>query len=484
MKIEINFSSFRFKIVTTIILVITVMSFLSFYIFNYFLSKKIYQNAKEDIMSVLYLMQDQIIAVHDGRVIKPSLRQLEKNKQVIHSYLISSDGEVLYPPGFPKKNLDTLNIKRLSNAAQDITLMTYLDSPVPFSRAIIRLKNYPTCYNCHESSKPILGYIGVDFSMHSPADTVAFTHKFSLIFTFIMILLVLGFVLILHYKIVRKSLSAFQHTINVLNQGDLSERIRIPRSTELGRLGKSFNEMVGHFQQTQQELQKYHQQEIRNSQKLATIGEMSARLAHEIRNPITGIANAIEIIIEQTKDDENKPILEEIQRQANRVNKAVSNLLNFSRSKDLNPQEADINEIIKSVVFFLESQAINKNINFRVKLGEDVPLFSFDAEQVENVLLNLGLNAIQASGMGGTISCESSWLAGERRVQVALRDTGIGIPENNMADIFKPFYTTKTQGTGLGLAIAKEIIEMHEGEINVENNPDKGCTFYISLPAK
>ncbi|MEI7982205.1 MAG: ATP-binding protein, partial [Bacteroidota bacterium] len=325
--------------------------------------------------------------------------------------------------------------------------------------------------------------IGIDFAMHSPNDTIAFTRQFSAIFTLIMILLVLGFVLVLHYKIVRKSLSEFQQAINVINQGNLSQRITIPKSTELGRLGKSFNEMVGQFQKTQNELQKYHQQEIRNSQKLATIGEMSARLAHEIRNPITGIANAIEIIIEETKDTENKPVLEEIQRQANRVNKAVSNLLNYSRSKDLNPQEADINEIIKSVVFFLENQGINKKINFRVDLGKDIPLFIFDPEQVENVLLNLGLNAMQALGSDGTITYETLWSAAEKMVHIAVRDTGFGIPESNLQDIFKPFYTTRTQGTGLGLAIAKEIIEMHQGEIRVENNSGKGCTFHISLPA-
>ncbi|MCK9422387.1 MAG: ATP-binding protein [Bacteroidales bacterium] len=482
MKIEINFTSFRFKIVTTIIVVITVMSFFSFYIYNYYLSKKIYENAKEDILSVLTLMKGQIVAVHDGRIIKPSLRQLDKNGQVIHSYLIDADGKVLYPSQFNPNEFDTINLRKLASLPNDITLTTFQDANVPFSRAIIRLKNSPTCYNCHASTKPILGYIGIDFAMHSPGDTIAFTRQFSFIFTVILILLVLGFVLTLHYKIVRKSLSEFQKAINVINQGNLNERLTIPKSTELGRLGKSFNEMVGHFQQTQNELQKYHQQEIRTSQKLATIGEMSARLAHEIRNPITGIANAIEIIIEETKDTENKPVLEEIQRQANRVNKAVSNLLNYSRSKDLNPQEADINEIIKSVVFFLENQAINKKINFKVELGKDIPLFYFDPEQVENVLLNLGLNAVQASDVRGTITYETSWSAAGKKVQIAVRDTGIGIPEDKLPDIFKPFYTTRTQGTGLGLAIVKEIIDMHQGEIRVENNPDKGCTFYISLP--
>jgi len=484
MKIEINLSSFRFKIIATLVVVITTMSFCSFYIYNYYLTNKIYRNAEEDVMAILYFMKDQIIAIHDGRIIKPTLKQLDKNGRVLHSYLISADGKVLYPPNYRSRAFDTLNLTRLAKIPNDISLKTYQDAPTPYSRAIIRLRNFPTCYKCHESTKPVLGYIAVEFSMHSSQDTLAFTRQFSFIFTIMMILLILGFVLFLHYKIVRQSLSRFQSAINSINQGNLGERIQIPKSSELGKLGKSFNSMVERFQQTQNELQRYHQRELRSSQKLATIGEMSARLAHEIRNPITGIANAVEIILEETKDAENKQVLEEIQRQANRVNKAVSNLLNYSRSKDLNIQESNINEIIKSVVFFLKNQAVNKKINFRLELGEDVPDFFFDPEQVENVLLNLGLNALQASETGGSISYSTSWSAAERKVFISVTDSGIGIPEEKLPDIFKPFYTTRTQGTGLGLAIVKEIIEMHQGEIRVENNPGRGCTFFITLPAK
>ena len=483
MKIEIDFSSFRFKIITTLVVVVTPMSFFSFYTYNYYLSKKVYKNAESDIMSMLCFMKDQIIAIHDGRIIKPTLRQLDKDSRIIHSYLINSEGKVLYPSNYMAKTFDTLNLRLLATLSNDISLKIFQDEPIPFSRAIIRLKNFSTCYQCHGAVKPILGYIAVDFSMHTPEDTVAFARRFSLAFTVLMLLLILGFVLILHYKMVRRSLSQFQTTIRTINEGNLNERLIIPRSTELGKLGKSFNEMVDYFQQTQNELQRYHKNEILNSKKLATIGEMSARLAHEIRNPITGIANAIEIIIEEAGDTVNKPVLEEIRRQANRVNKAVSNLLTYSRSRELHLQEGDINEIIRSVVFFLSNQDIDKKINFILELGDNVPLFHFDAEQVENVLMNLGLNAIQASEANNTIAYTTLFLEDERKIIVAVSDSGKGIPAEKLQDIFKPFYTTRTQGTGLGLAIAKEIIEMHLGEIKVENNSDRGCTFTITLPA-
>jgi len=482
MKIEINFSSFRLKIIVTLILVITSMSFLSFYIYTYYLSQKLYKNAEEEMSSVIYFFRDQIVAVHDGRVIKPCLRKMNANKRILRSYLLDPTGRILFPADTKSVDKGTVNLANLAALKEDITMNTFKSEPNPYTRAVIRFQNGPTCYDCHAPTTKILGYIVMDVSMADSENTVAFTQKFSLVFTIIMVVLILGFVLILHYNIIRKSLSQFQSAISNINRGNLDTRIRIPKSTELGKLGKNFNEMVDQFQKTQKELQKYHLQEIKNSRRMASIGEMSARLAHEIRNPITGIANAIEIIIDETKDKENKPVLEEIQRQANRVNKAVSNLLNYSRSRDLNVQEGDINEIIKSVVFFLENQALNKQIRFKIELNPGIPLFDFDPEQIENVLLNLGLNAVHACDVRGLVTYETQYAPGEKVVKIAVRDNGIGIPEDKMTDIFKPFYTTRTQGTGLGLAIATEIVDMHKGEIWVENNPEKGCTFHITLP--
>jgi signal transduction histidine kinase len=484
MKIEINFSSFRVRIIITLVVVITSMSFISFYTFNYFLSKKIFKNSEDQVASVLCLFRDQIVAMHDGSMIRPILREMNHNKHLLRSYLLDPKGKLIFPDSlkqYPKLNYDP---KSLSSLTKDITLTTFPDNDKPYTRALLRFQNGPTCIRCHLHEGRNLGYIVLDVSMNQPEDTVLFTQKFSLIFTAVMILLIFGFVLILHYKIIRKSLSKFQSAISGINRGNLDTRIEIPGSTELGKLGKNFNEMMDQFQKTQKELQRYHQQEIKNSQRLASIGEMSARLAHEIRNPITGIANAIEIIIDETKDSENRPVLEEIQRQANRVNKAVSNLLNYSRTKELNVQESDINEIIKSVVFFLENQSPVKKISFRLDLDSDIPIFEFDPEQIENVLSNLGLNAIYACNVRGVVTFETKLLREQHAVRITVRDTGAGIPEEKLADIFKPFYTTRTQGTGLGLAIAKEIIEMHRGEIRVENNTGQGCSFHITLPVE
>jgi signal transduction histidine kinase len=190
----------------------------------------------------------------------------------------------------------------------------------------------------------------------------------------------------------------------------------------------------------------------------------------------------MEIIVADMKDSDNKPILEEIQRQANRVNQAISNMLRYSRSKDLLLEEGDINEVIKSLVFFLKNQAHDKTVNFEFVLSPNVPQFAFDHELIENVLLNLSFNAISAIPGDGIITFSSWFNASKKLVIVSVKDNGNGIPSEKGAEIFKPFFTTSTKGTGLGLAISKDIVEEHNGVIWFENNPDAGCTFFISLP--
>jgi signal transduction histidine kinase len=481
MKLSNFLSSFRFRIVLTLVLVVASFSVASFFIYNTYLTKLIYKNAEDDLKTIVLFLQKQIVAAQNGKIIRPLLKAEGRNELILKSYILDGNGNPTNATAPGTANLDRQSITDITSSPEDISLKSHLSDKVPFSRASIRFPNAPACYNCHSPSTRTIGYVVVDFSLFKPRNTIIFTRNFSIVFTVVMVLLILGFVMVLHYRFVKKSLSEFRIVIEAINQGNLDKRIIIPRSKELAGLGHSFNEMLDNFQHARSELREYHDRELRNSKRLATIGEMSARLAHEIRNPMTGIANAVEIIIDETSNGHNKSILEEIRRQAYRVNKAVSNLLKYSQTKDINLQRDDLNEIIRSVVFFLENQSMQKKIRFMVDLDPALPQFLFDAEQIENVLLNLGLNAVQASGQDSTVTFLTSFDKPRGKMTISVTDEGPGIPEENMAGIFTPFYTTRTEGTGLGLAIVKEIVDLHQGEIGVRNNPGKGCTFSISL---
>jgi two-component system, NtrC family, sensor kinase len=328
-------------------------------------------------------------------------------------------------------------------------------------------------------------YLFIDYRLLNAEtkEIVITIRKVTFFYALFILLTISLLVTFLHYKSIRKSLNQFRTGIKQVNEGNLETRIEIPEVRELGSLGKELNKILDTYEKAQKELQLYQQKELQNTQKLATIGEMSARVAHEIRNPMTGIARALEIIVSDMKDSDHKPILEEIQRQANRVNQAISNMLQYSRTKELFPQQGNINELIRSLVFFLKNQAHEKIINFETDLGQDVPEFAFDHELIEDVLLNLSFNAIQSIPDNGVILFSTKREPRKRMIRISVRDNGSGIPLQTGAEIFKPFFTTSTKGTGLGLAISKDIIDRHNGELWFANNPDSGCTFFISLPA-
>ena len=482
MKLLPIISSFRFRIIVTLIIVITSFSMASFYYYNSYLTNMLYKNAEDDLRTILEFLQKQVITARDGRIIKPLLKTESKtNHCIMQTYVLDGNGNMVFCSNNYQYAIHRNSLLEMIKKPEEISINSIQTDSTPFSRASIRFNNAPQCYGCHSPSVKMIGFIIVDYSMYKSHNTIASTRKFSIFFTIVLIALILGLVMVLHYRFVKGSLSKFRGIINSINKGDLEKRVNIPRSRELGELGSSFNQMIEHFQQTQNELMKYHDKEIRNTQRLATIGEMSARLAHEIRNPMTGIANAIEIIIEETNNNQNKAVLEEIRRQANRVNKAVSNLLKFSQTKELNLRKESINEIIKSVVFFLENQSGQKKIQFIMDLDPEIPDFLFDPDQIENVLLNLGINAVQAFEKSGVVLYMTQFDALKKRAHISVSDSGPGIPDEIMNEIFTPFYTTRTEGTGLGLAIVKEIIDLHNGTIIVKNNPDKGCTFQILL---
>ena len=480
--------SFRSIIFFTLILVTSIVSFSAFKIYSYYLEKRIYAESERNIISALTgfdLLKDQLyytIGQHDGRVIRTMLQQINSKDQVLNSYLFNGHGELEFTTNDDSAININISWEELSALEEGISLKSFPSAEKPFSRAYFHMHNSPACYECHAPEKENLGFVVIDFSINEMESNIVFIRKWSFLLTLVMVIVIISLIIFMHYKFVRVSLREFHNTIQDVNQGNLQKRISIPETKELGQLGKNFNSMLDTFQKAQKELQEYHKKELRSNYKLATIGEMAARLAHEIRNPLTGIANATEIIVNETSDTQNKPILEEIQRQAKRVNDALSSLLKYSRKRQLNLTMNNINEVIDQLVFFLQSQQQLKEILFHLNLSEEVPYFRFDREQMEDVLLNLGLNAIKAIPKKGTITFRTTYKTGDNKIYIYVIDTGKGINKDDLSQIFHPFFTTSNEGTGLGLAIVKDVIDKHEGEIWVENNKTSGCTFTISLP--
>jgi signal transduction histidine kinase len=285
--------------------------------------------------------------------------------------------------------------------------------------------------------------------------------------------------------LIQRPLVELQQEIAKLQAGDLSVRVRFAdRNDEIGDLGRHFNAMVRQLRETREEIERLHSTQMSRAEHLATLGELAAGLAHEIRNPLAGIAGVIEIIGRDLPETSpSREVLKEVQQEALHIKQILSDLLDYARPKPPEFLPADLNSTAEHAVALARQQALSRPIQIALVKAEGFPQVEHDAAQIQQVLLNLLLNSIQAieaKGEAGSIEVRVESRDGFAAVTV--KDTGRGIPPEHLSNIFRPFFTTKGQGTGLGLSLARRIVEDHGGRIEVASRPGLGTQFTVWLP--
>ncbi|HEC68389.1 MAG TPA: GHKL domain-containing protein, partial [Candidatus Desulfofervidus auxilii] len=226
-------------------------------------------------------------------------------------------------------------------------------------------------------------------------------------------------------------------------------------------------------------------QEIIQSKKMASIGTLTAGIAHELNNPLNNIIITAELFLEEfgtVLNPEQKQYLVDILQQARRSTDIVGNLLDFSRARPLTKEKVDIQKIISDVVKLFQNQMKLNHIELEIDIVQDLPLTKGDPTSLRQIFINLIENAIQAMSKGGSLL-----ITGVREgnfIKIEIADTGEGIPEEYLPRIFEPFFTTKTNGTGLGLAVTYGIIKKHKGKLLVDSKINEGTTFTILLPVE
>lgn len=226
------------------------------------------------------------------------------------------------------------------------------------------------------------------------------------------------------------------------------------------------------------------QNEVRRKEKLAAIGGLAAGVAHEIRNPLSsikGLASYFKNKFEEDSDD--KEAAGVMIQEVDRLNRVISELLEFARPTHLNLKPVDINELLEHSVRLIQQEATIKGVTIKLNLSQQLMTAEIDSDRLSQCLLNLYLNAFQAMDNGGRLTIENS-ITEESLIKIEIKDTGSGINTEDLNKIFDPYFTTKTQGTGLGLAIVHKIIEAHKGEIKVRSIYGHGTAFTIFIPTK
>lgn len=223
--------------------------------------------------------------------------------------------------------------------------------------------------------------------------------------------------------------------------------------------------------------------DLRQSERLSLLGEMSAMMAHEIRNPLGSIKGAAEILSDNFEEgEEGYRYAEILTREVDRLNDVIDNFIRAGSARKESPVPVDVTELLADLLFFFERVATRKGIGIDVRHGAGLPRIRANPNQLRQAVMNVILNAFHAMGSGGLLTISTA--GSEGGIELTFRDTGIGIPEETMARLFDPFFTTRESGTGLGLTITKRIVEAHGGKIEIESEVGEGTCVRLVFPVK
>jgi two-component system NtrC family sensor kinase len=265
--------------------------------------------------------------------------------------------------------------------------------------------------------------------------------------------------------------------------GDLSARVKMRPPGEMGLLCQAIDQMADAVAQREKALEQTARRQIGQSEKLASVGRMAAGIAHEINNPLTGLLT-LEHLLKDEKglSKKGREYLDIMYNETTRMREIVMGLLNFARESSAEMTPLDINEVIQKWLTLLRSQKEFDDIAIEEKLAEGLPQVQGDANQLQQVLVNLSLNACEAMTDGGTLSISTR--EENKKVLVSIADTGCGIKAEHLEMIFDPFFTTRPvgKGTGLGLSVSYGIIRQHDGIMKVKSQEGQGTTFTFTLP--
>jgi len=284
---------------------------------------------------------------------------------------------------------------------------------------------------------------------------------------------------------VRRPMIELQEKFSRVQLGDLDVTVSFAdRNDEIGDLGCDFNDMVAQLKASREEITRLHQTQMSRAEHFATLGELAAGLAHEIRNPLAGIAGVLEVASRDLPDaSPARGVIEDAKQEAVQINRILTELLDTARPKPPQFRIIDIVGTAEHAVVFARQQAVTKRITIEFEVQDALPPVEHDPSQINQVLLNLLLNAIQSMDKPGVIHVMLRQ-DDDDAVTITVSDQGKGIAAEHLPNIFRPFFTTKGHGTGLGLSLARRMVESHGGTISVTSTPGEGTQFTVELPIR
>jgi len=380
---------------------------------------------------------------------------------------------------------------------------------------ITPIENQPSCSNAvchaHPASQKILGVLDTNLSLAKTDAQLAQSSWRMLAYTMFALLDISLLTWLFVWRLVGQPLKHLKDGTSELAGGNLGYQLEVDSTDEAGELASSFNRMSlqlraaneeivawaktleDRVDQKTRELKRAHEH-VLHVEKMATIGKMAAVVAHEINNPLSGILTYAKLLkkwiqrgeAETSKKNEAEQCLDLIADESRRCGDLVKNLLTFSHTSPMNVQTTDLNTVVDRSVRFVAHQLELNGVEIHLDLPSNLPAIQCDPGQIEQVLLALIMNAIDAMPRGGNLWVSTRMGDESDELAIEVRDDGSGIPPEILPNIFEPFLTTKETGksVGLGLAVSQNIIEGHRGRVDVHSEVGKGTTFTVTLPVE
>ena len=344
------------------------------------------------------------------------------------------------------------------------------------------IENKKECFACHPSSNKINGILEVNIDYSAASALLRNSQVQGSVIALIAVIVLSIIILRLFNKLINRPLSHMKDKMKKVQEGDLTIQFPSSKDDEIGSLAQSLNLMITKLREANHKIEELFNKQMERAEHLASLGEIAAGLAHEIKNPIAGMKGALEIFNQKTDTlDPKKEIFTEMLLQIDKIDQIIQDLLSYAKPKKMSMSFVNANECIENAIKLAKPQIKDKEIDFKFQGLGNGTIAWMDADKMQEVILNLMLNSIYAIQKKGAITIKLNQ-GPTKKLEILLSDNGIGIKKDHLAQVFNPFFTTKSRGTGLGLSICKKIIEAHQGSIEVSSKEKKGTTFFIRLP--
>jgi signal transduction histidine kinase len=343
-------------------------------------------------------------------------------------------------------------------------------------------ENDAECRTCHTAADRVVAYLDVDVAVNEHRTGVTAFSGLSLAMGIFYFVAVAGIALPVLQFVVVRPLSRLIEALHRVEAGDLSASVAPSGTHEVDAVAEGFNRMADRLRRghaAEQEAQRLH---LERAEQLAAVGQMAAGLAHEIRNPLSSVRAVLEVVSQDAPTPDAKAILRDATGELDRLDRIVSDLLQYARPRSPTRMTFDLNALVSEVAAFAFARAVAGGGSLHIEAAGGLPPVEADPDMVRQVLVNLVLNAEQAIPPGTTPEVTITTGRQDGHAWCRVRDNGPGVPRDKALAVFQPFTTTKTRGTGLGLSISRRVMEVQGGRLTLDNPGEPGASFTFTVP--